>query len=655
MKTIIRQGLFFLIILDSFAGILRSQVIIKERVVIDSVGSVDHPEKQKNVNSTSLSKLSNNTLVSGFKMPKTGQLQVYYTYADRLDKELPENAALITHFLKGDSSTSDLINRRFSYTSWFRQVNNWCSGGPEWRQEYDYTNTGSGEEVYLYNAGIVAKDDTVQFFYVSDDIQTGDSVLYAIYYADTVRLADNTVAGWNVTFGNYDYCISDFTDALNVFIGVNDAPEIMLGETKYFQAVPDPADATKLIFKEMSETSGWTPGGQLAQFTVTAETPTDKLGAYYEFKDNDGYVLAGDMIRLIGRYWTQYQTYKVRLSARSGSRTGSIVIEVKKPAKLLAAGQSPDYINVKDVFANPSGPNNLNLDELIIKYAGENGIPPQNIKGQMLKETSFKPAWRYEPFADAKYQKLEDGDTYFDEGMPFVVTETSMGGDLPNTHTNVYSGRQLLLTPYIDEPVYIGSYVTQHWDNYVRHKSGDEPDQIIGSRTLTDRWKELYKEAKGKRSLTDAQARTEAHTKLKNEINNANTTIGKRFGVIAQTRKWTSYGFIQMLYITAADNTFSKETDNRYGQTDITPYADQNDANMFPEKLLNEQDFFMPRYCDFLLKKLNSKFPGRIPFYEWEGGFNAKWKSAIQKYNPGEANYAIDVLNNAQLFVPSKQ
>jgi hypothetical protein len=64
----------------------------------------------------------------------------------------------------------------------------------------------------------------------------------------------------------------------------------------------------------------------------------------------------------------------------------------------------------------------------------------------------------------------------------------------------------------------------------------------------------------------------------------------------------------------------------------------------------------MPRYCNCLLEKLNTAIlsgtPRRILFIEWEGGFNARWKSAIKMYNLGEANYATEVLNNAMLFVP---
>jgi len=440
--------------------------------------------------------------------------------------------------------------------------------------------------------------------------------------------------------------------------------QIMLGETRYYQARQVDYPAPYLVLEDVTPTSRTAPpvlkGGRsdIEYFLVNGSG--GKLGTYYEYKypvyTGGSFVkmenLQTGLIRLVGRYWKDGTKPKVYLWARSTTDQNIIghrIITVVKPGKLLSGSQSPTYARIKDVFALASDVNpNLDLDALVVKYAGENGIPPQLIKGQMLKETALKPAWRYEPFLDVKLQSNDEKlETYFDESLPFVVTETSMGnGDWPTLHTNSSP------TPYISTPISASEFVTTHWDRYVRRGSGNTPDNIIGSVSLTARWKELYQNAKKKKGTTDAQARQKAHDNLQDEILDADTDLGGQFDVMAQTRKATSYGFIQMMYITAVDNRFYKETEGRYAPTG-TPYVDQNNSQMFPEKL-NEQDFFMPRYSDFLLKKLNFTFTGATPSSQWDDGFEARWKAALKKYNPGEKTYGNDVLSNAERFLPSK-
>jgi hypothetical protein len=256
--------------------------------------------------------------------------------------------------------------------------------------------------------------------------------------------------------------------------------------------------------------------------------------------------------------------------------------------------------------------------------------------------------------------------------MPFVVTKTNAGtasmgtGDFPTLHKNVYKGQNTVpqVPPYYnDQPVTVASYVTENWDHYIRHGSGSKPDTIVGSTTLTnltEEWKKLYDEEK-KKKQSDATARGAAHTKLKNRINDTEDRIGKLFDKMAQTRKVTSYGFIQMMYITAADNRFLRNPLGRYEATG-PQYLDQSDIHIFPEKL-NEETFLMPRYCDLLLKKLNFMFTGPIPTSQWNttkdsiaySGFEAIWKTALQSYNPGEKDYGKKVLSNANAFLPSNR
>ena len=445
---------------------------------------------------------------------------------------------------------------------------------------------------------------------------------------------------------------------LNGNVLLEESHSILLGETKYYYAKKKDG---KLQIIETTNSKLPTGNNVVADASVWSSTPvaisqSDKpnagkrLGVYWETQkpipdDTNQTPLSAGMIRLVGRYWSKDSVYDVTLNASYQGLTASIVVEVKKPGKLGSRVNG----TVKDVFGH-----DISLNDSIYKYAGDNGIPPQIIKGQMLKESSFRPVWRYEPFQDVSIQGNHFYD-YFSEGLPFVVTETTMGsGDSPTLHTNEKPGE------YLKDPTKIATYTVKHWwDQYVQRGSGSTPDRILGSKDLSSRWKTLYEEIKkdDTKNLNDSAARLEAHNDLKDQIQDVKTPLGKSFDIIAQTRKVTSYGFTQMMYTTAAVDSFYKETDGRYASTG-TPYVDQQNTSEFPEKL-NEIDFSMPRYSDFLLKCLNFQFTGRIPFFQWIGksqtlGFDANWKAALQKYNPGESTYAGVVLGNSKTFYPSK-
>ncbi len=433
-------------------------------------------------------------------------------------------------------------------------------------------------------------------------------------------------------FGCNDYGIT---------VGIVEPRTILLGETNYYYATEENG---QLIIHETDDPSSnpgiKSPSLIMEDLTIADDAVNnDKIGAYWDYLDATGNDLPDGMIRVIGRYWKQDTTYKVRLHAVNlddGSE-GAIEITVKKPAKLGNTNSS-----VKDVFGN-----DLNLDSLIIRYAGEYGIPPQIIKGQMQQESStFTPAWRYEPFQDVKIQNGDDPDRYFADDLPFVVDETTMGsGDKPD-HSNEDP------LPYLDTPTKIASYTVDHWNNYVQHHTGDKPDIIVGDSSLSSRWLKIYGKIKvdNGAKISDDEARTEAHDELKQEMQDVTVNIGKFFDHMAQTRKVTSYGFTQMMYITAADNCFNNNHDQCYDLSS-TYYVDQTDERIYPEKL-NEQDFLMPCYCDFLWKKLNFTFTTCIPEGNWQGGLESHWDQALVKYN-GASDYGEKVFANAENYLPS--
>jgi hypothetical protein len=430
----------------------------------------------------------------------------------------------------------------------------------------------------------------------------------------------------------------------------------LLGESKYYRAKLDPNDYDNLIIIE-SESSD--PKLGKGDSRVIFEDPkiaddainNDKIGVYWDYLKPDGTGLDDGVIRVIGRYWKQDTTYKIKLHAvlRANGRTGTIEIEVKKPSKL-----GDTHNTVTDVF----GRTNINLDELIIKFSGEYGIPPQIIKGQMQKESSpFTPAWRYEPFQDIKIQRDKNlTKKYFGKNMPFVVDNTSVShpmgsGDMPTSHSNEDPN------PYLPMPIKMSTYTVAHWFDVYVQRHTDKPDIILLGKTFSKHWLDLYMEIKNNKStkISDADARTKAHDIFKQEIQDKASDIGKSFDRIAQTRKVTSYGLTQMMYITAADNRFDYDH-YRCRNRSATHYVNQNDEQIYPEKL-NEQDFLLPCYCDLLWKSLNFTFNTCIPDGNWQGGFETKWEKALIKYHGGDITdtYGKSVLTNSQNFKPSNQ
>ena len=421
---------------------------------------------------------------------------------------------------------------------------------------------------------------------------------------------------------------------------------ILLGESKYYYVVEN---GDEIEIKDDGDFAN-PPTNRLPGATfddLVAANGSEKNPIYWEYKKPDGTDLPQGMVRLIGRYWEEEKTFKATVTAHANGKDASIDVEVKKPTVLgnLDLTDVARHSIVRDVFGK-----DFNLDSMIIQYAGKYGIPPQIIKGQMQKETAFNPAWRYEPFEDIRIQNSKDlTEKYFDVDMPFVIDVTSMGaGDKPDLHTNESP------SDYVDTSTKIGVFVVEYWfSRYVRRHTGDAPDTIIGSTSLTKRWKEIYDQIKkNKPKIIDSDARTQAHNKLKNEIQDSKSHIGKSFDNIAQTRKITSYGFVQMMYTTATGERFNLENNDCYSPTQIY-YIDQNDEHIFPEKL-NEQGFLLPRYCDFLWKKLNFTSTSCLPTDNWTDGFEAKWKAALRNYNLGEAGYAGDVMANAENYLPVK-
>jgi hypothetical protein len=309
-------------------------------------------------------------------------------------------------------------------------------------------------------------------------------------------------------------------------------------------------------------------------------------------------------------------------------------------APMVAIAQ---YSYINDVFGHE-----VNLDDIIITYAGENGIPPQMIKGHIGKETLFKNAYRYEPFEDIYVQKRPYKKLLFmtkEDGtlLPFVVTEAGMGGDFPAGHTNVSP------TDYERTPLKITQFLEDHLERYVNRSKLLVIGRQEYTKDLTRDLKKIHKEVlelglKGKAAANFAIEVMKNRFHWKEYGDNYNNFY-------AQTRISTSYGLTQMLYATAVSSRF-KETGSRYVPANSL-YMNRTDASLPPEKL-NEVNYLFPRYVDLMLQRLRKSHgnPATIPEHEWSGGFEKLWSDAFQQHNPGEKDYGKKVLSLSQKYLP---
>jgi hypothetical protein len=447
--------------------------------------------------------------------------------------------------------------------------------------------------------------------------------------------------------------------------GINPPQDILLGETIYFQAVADPTPTheKRLFIIPLRKTSEkHDPQTPNVSFKVE-KRDGDVLGVYYdENKDEDGADLRKDIIRLVGRYWKlgNENKYTVALTATTPGRSGQMVIEVKKPIKLIdwanAEGikgfeNGNDYGMTVDVFGNP---NPLNIDSMVIKIAGEEGIPPQYIKGQMYAESfrgpvngeyKFYPSYRYEPGVDYdiqfnKYKKNQ----YLQTGYPFVVTfnPNSMGGPLPANHTNVqpYDYQRYPVT--ISQ--YVGSRINQY---YQRDEKNINRIKFLGKKVgeeLTLRWETYYdRYCKYFLDYNSSLASSLSLTLVESDLIQGRVRPG--FDIAAQTRIVASYGLLQMTHYTATDkklNGFLKTASDK-----------------LPENL-NDHEELMPAYVQFTQYNIKKVLGDSPPISNWTDGYEATWLKIAGWYNPltkpvrYNPKYGKKVMDNSKLFLPQK-
>ncbi len=416
---------------------------------------------------------------------------------------------------------------------------------------------------------------------------------------------------------------------------------ILLGETKYYEAMADANDPSKLDIKELTDPGQASSDRVNAQFSVQAESG-DRLGAYWEYKDEDGNPLPAGLIRLVGRYWQQGTTYKVLLTASSGSATGSIDIEVKKPSSL---GTSDPWRYSIDVFNNRP-----DIDSICIVNGGLYGIPPQDIRGQIASESKpvtglgYPPQYRYEPFTTQFNGRTPKQLPDSWSNSPFYVTTNMGSGDPVPYHQHTQ------YIPYPSSPEKVWYMVSQ----YSQLTSPSEPGGVIlygkrnpdgtmdfaryGYVTVQRIYNSILNHFQGDKpspSSDDiANALNSITTYLRDQWNGGvkNGTKGLE-NIVAQTRIASSYGLMQMMYPTTLDRGYVE--DNHHVPENLNV-----DSVFFP---------FAMKHQLFLLQKILNENPDGTT--NWSVGYD---NAFLQMYNGwnSKTGYAAGVIQNSQTYQP---
>ncbi len=402
---------------------------------------------------------------------------------------------------------------------------------------------------------------------------------------------------------------------------------ILLGESKYYYVVetdgalsiketPTPAFPDEPGIVKMA--SVWEPNPVTR--VEGGSTSGKKLGVYWEtHKPNEEGTgdLPPGMIRLVGRFWAIDSSFVVALTANSGGRVSSITIQVTKPSSLGTEARTAQ--NIDDHI--------YDLDSLMILWGGKEGIPPQLIKAMIKHETSFHPAYRYEPHKDAQWQNTRQ-DSLRMSNCAYWITAGGQIGQ-PEPPQNVANLRDGRLSIRIQYPGYVGSI----WDYF-------DANRTLYARayrsTFARTWRG-YRDSvliamSQKKALTTVDtlsAFPQADGRLSQYLRG--TYMGGFENRVAQTRIVASYGLLQLIYYCAISD------DGYPFDQHSTPVSDRLNP---PERLNRSEHFCM----EFSLRHLKMKFELHERFYSegnWTEGFERSWRIALNAYNGNRSQSGV--------------
>ncbi|HSD62692.1 MAG TPA: hypothetical protein VLB50_02805 [Ignavibacteriaceae bacterium] len=418
---------------------------------------------------------------------------------------------------------------------------------------------------------------------------------------------------------------------------------ILLGETKYYQAKYEGPLLDKLIIEEVQ---GPSLNGGLT-IDVWHENPItitegDKLGVYWEkekpvYGTNPPAILPEGLIRIVGRYWSEEQTYRVKLTAKNGPDEKSILITVNKPNQLGNSEQAIRLNNGIDVESH-----DYSIDSVCIKWGGQFGLPPQYIKGQYVGESFYDnnlervtPSYRYEAW-NWEYDVENDPDL---TNGHFWVTWQSMGnGDpVPNHENTRYMS-------YETTPHSVWYFIDRY--SNIEHSPTPGGWRVLGNRDLTNnrlifnlysRPRREYNQIRNRLykslGLNDIEENPQVNESARLEFIDymKNVYEGGLANRVAQSRIASSYGPIQPLYVTVLDYGYSVAED-------------------YPPENLNDLNIFWPFALNHFLNLLEQRVAQNLN--NWTDGLEATLTTVYQGWNPKKLGYGANVIMNGQEFTP---
>jgi len=427
----------------------------------------------------------------------------------------------------------------------------------------------------------------------------------------------------------------------------NNSPNILLGETKYYQARVNAGG--KMQIEEVKPGSDGIPhlnGGITTDIwgnnPVTPVKSGENVGVYWEKEKpvwGTTQNLAKGLIRLIGRYWNKNNTNKFKLTAQSETGSVSIEIEIKKPNLLGNNKLANQYRNGITVYSQT-----YNVDDICIYWGGIYGIAPQFIKGQYVQEGVYDnklkvvmPAYRYEPWSTEFSKRVED----LKNTSHFVVSmeNNNMGDGSP-----VPDHQNTRYMSYETTPQSVWYFINRY-TNIIQDPPPYGGNSLYGVKNSTGRLvfsnykipkyeydrirKTVYKELNILTELEDFNANQKARLRFIEYMSkNFNGGLVNRS---AQSRIASSYGPLQIMYTTALDCGYPQSL------TDI------------PENLNVLEDFF-----PFALKYFNSllNVESNNQDNNWDDGYENIMKATYHDWNRYITNYDINVIKYGIQFNP---
>jgi hypothetical protein len=426
--------------------------------------------------------------------------------------------------------------------------------------------------------------------------------------------------------------------------------EIMLGETKYYYVA---ATATGLQMRDDGDPLQPAINRVDDVLLEIRRIEGDRLGVYWDKmypltspvqvggRTLDSLTgtaqLPAGMIRLTGRFWSQNQSHIVDIAAsREGESIHSQVIVVR-PFQLGARrSYSTDVYNRR-----------LDVDSLCIALGGEYGIPPQTIKAQAAKESSFRPAYRYEPYTT----QFDRRSRSIGSRTPFFVSDDGFGlpgaAAVPTDHVNVL-------------PFLYPSSAKRVWNIVEAYSQLVSPEiptarAIYGTRESSGRMNfGLYLTVQAiYDSILALQKRLKDVAHHPDQISPAYQAARESLSIYLK-ESWAgglqtaaSYGLLQLLYVEAIAHGFAVR-------------------NELPPEMLNVESTTFPHAFQYQLELLRRAIglPSGADVdtaNNWPSGLERGLERMYTSWNPGESVrlgssrirvYGPRVIRNSSLFRP---